>query len=121
MTLDLKYFKEKLETEKAELEAQLSRVAKRSETNPTDWEPAITDGDSAEADDNVAADNIENYEENVAITNSLETRLNDVKSGLDKIEQGNYGTCQVCGMEIEGDRLEANPAARTCKTHINSL
>ncbi|MBI2086800.1 MAG: TraR/DksA C4-type zinc finger protein [Candidatus Zambryskibacteria bacterium] len=55
----------------------------------------------------------------MAIVNTLETRYNDIKSGLDKIEHGTYGLCQICGKEIETDRLEANPSARTCIEHMN--
>ena len=40
------------------------------------------------------------------------------KSGLDKIKHGVYGKCQTCQEEIESERLEANPSARTCKKHM---
>jgi RNA polymerase-binding transcription factor DksA len=36
-----------------------------------------------------------------------------------QIEKGAYGTCKICGEKIEEDRLEANPAAQTCKLHMN--
>jgi RNA polymerase-binding transcription factor DksA len=36
------------------------------------------------------------------------------------MEEGKYGICKVCGEEIEEARLEANPAAETCKAHLNS-
>lgn len=122
MALDLQHFKEKLEKEKEELEAQLAQVARRDPNNPSNWEPLPpSERDSSQADENVVADGIEEYEENMAITNSLEARLKDVRSGLDKIKHNVYGTCQICKKEIEADRLEANPAARTCKEHINSL
>jgi RNA polymerase-binding transcription factor DksA len=44
--------------------------------------------------------------------------LNTVVHALGKIEAGTYGVCEVSGMDIEEDRLEANPAARTCKAHM---
>lgn len=121
MTIDIQYFKKKLEDEKSKIENELGRVAVKNPNNPSDWEPQPPVRDTSSADENTAADSIEDYEENNAITNSLESRLNDIKSGLDKIEKGTYGTCQICGKEIEADRLEANPAARTCKEHINSI
>ena len=31
---------------------------------------------------------------------------------------GTYGSCEISGEAIEVERLEANPAARTCKAHI---
>lgn len=120
MTLNTENLKAKLLEEKETLESELSRIARKDPENPSNWEavsPAL--GEDREADENLAADNIEDYEENVAITSSLEARYNDVKTALENIDQGKYGLCHVCGTEIEGDRLEANPAARTCKEHIN--
>ena len=118
MAIDYEYFKNKLEQEKKLLEEELEKVGRR---NP-DWEatPPTDRDSSSQADENVAADNIEAYEDNVAILNTLETRYNDLKSGLDKIKHGVYGRCQVCKEEIEVERLEANPSARTCKKHMGS-
>lgn len=121
MAINTEHFKEKLLKEKAALEAELSRVATKDPNNSSNWEPKPTERDSSQADENLAADSIEEYEENTAITNSLEARYRDVKSGLDKIKHGVYGKCQICKKEIEEDRLEANPAARTCKEHINEI
>ncbi|MCA9353454.1 TraR/DksA C4-type zinc finger protein [Candidatus Nomurabacteria bacterium] len=42
-----------------------------------------------------------------------------VEGALKRIENGTYGTCSVCGEKIEEDRLGANPAADTCKAHMN--
>ena len=118
MTIDTEHFKLKLEEEKRNLEAELSQVARKNPDNLSDWEPIPAEHE-ASADDNAMADGVEDYEENTAITNSLEARYKDVLSGLDKIKNGVYGVCQVCGKEIELDRLEANPAARTCKEHMS--
>jgi len=121
MTIDLEHFKEKLESEKALIESELEKVGRINPDNPSDWEaipPA--DRDTSMADDNTMADAIEGYESNVAMVKTLEARYNDIKSGLDKIKHGVYGTCQVCKKEIESDRLDANPSARTCKEHMDT-
>ncbi len=112
--------KARLDEEKTVLESELKTVASKDPKNPVNWDATIKNG-GAEADDNIAADAIEDYDENLAITNSLEARYADVVSALDRIEKGTYGTCQICNKEIEADRLDANPAAKTCKEHINSL
>lgn len=119
MTIDYEHFKAKLEAEKKLLEKELEKVARVNPDNPSDWEatPPV-DRDTSQADENTVADAIEGYEGNVAIVKTLEARYNDVKSGLDKIKHGVYGLCQVCQKEIETDRLEANPSARTCKEHM---
>jgi RNA polymerase-binding transcription factor DksA len=119
MATDTNYFKKKLEEEKTELESELAKVGRKNPDNPSDWEAKPSDTEQSGADENVVADAISEFEDNNAIVNTLEARYKDVKSGLDKIKHGVYGTCQVCKKEIEADRLEANPAARTCKEHMN--
>lgn len=120
--MDKKDIETKLIEEKKKLEGELSKIAIKDPNNPNNWDATsgVQDG-SPEADENVAADSIEDYEENIAITNSLEGRLQDVARAIDKLENNTYGKCEICGKDIEADRLEANPASRTCKTHINSL
>jgi len=118
MSIDYEHFKKKLEAEKIQLEEELSEVAERNPDAPSDWIPKAKDRDVSQADDNTVADGIEDYDENVAILNTLETRYRDIISGLDKIKHGTFGICQECGKEISHERLEANPAARTCKEHM---
>jgi RNA polymerase-binding transcription factor DksA len=117
--IDTEHFKQKLLEEKAELEKELEQVGVKDPNRTTNWEAKPADRDTSQADENTVADAIEDYEENTAILNTLEARYRDIVSGLDKIEKGVFGTCQVCKKEIEIERLEANPAARTCKEHMN--
>lgn len=119
MAIDYEHFKNKLEAEKKLLEKELETVGRRNPDNLSDWEATSIDKDTSQADENTVADSIEGYEDNVAIVNTLETRYQDLKSGLDKIEHGTYGLCQICGEEIDTERLEANPSARTCRTHLD--
>lgn len=120
MNIDYKHFQERLEQEKKLVEKELEKVGRINPDNPSDWEatPPV-DRDVSQADENTVADAVEGYEDNVAIVRTLESRYNDIKSGLDKIKHGVYGNCQVCKKEIETDRLEANPSARTCKEHMD--
>src|SRR3990167_11263860 len=118
MAIDYEHFKKKLETEKKLLEEEWGKVGRRNPDNLSDWEATPIDRDASQADENTVADSIEGYEENVAIVNTLETRYQDLKSALDKIKHGTYGLCQVCGEEIDAERLEANPSARTCRQHM---
>ncbi|MFZ2484818.1 MAG: TraR/DksA C4-type zinc finger protein [Minisyncoccia bacterium] len=118
MTIDNKHFKEKLEAEKKLLEEELGKVARINPDNPSDWEAVPADQEAVQADENLAADHIEGYEDNMAIVGSLETRYQEVKSALEKLEKGTYGICEIGGEEIEVERLEANPSAHTCKKHM---
>ncbi len=120
--MDTVKYKKKLETEKTTLENELKTVGRINPDNPRDWEPVPGDnGGGLKADRNEAADKVEQFEENSAILKELETRYNNVLLALKKIESGTYGVCEVSRERIEEDRLEANPSARTCKTHIGDL
>jgi RNA polymerase-binding transcription factor DksA len=115
--IDTTPYKARLEEEKVRLEAELSTLGRRNPSNPQDWE-ALPQSVGQESDPNDAADLIEGYEENTAILKDLETRYNEVLASLERIEKGTYGVCEVSGEEIESDRLGADPAARTCKAHM---
>lgn len=112
------HFRSRLEEEKAELERQLQTVGRRNPSNPGDWE-AVQQDTGQEPDPTDQADLMEQYSENTAILNDLELRYNDVIAALKRIEDGTYGVCEVSGEPIEEDRLEADPAARTSKAHMN--
>lgn len=111
-------YKTRLEEEKARLETELSSIGRRNPSNPNDWE-AVPQDTGLEADPNDRADQMEGYEENTAILKDLEIRYNDVCAALERIEKGTYGVCEVNGEEIEETRLQADPAARTCKADMS--
>ena len=119
MELDTNKLKAALEEERALLEKELKTVGRRNPNNPKDWEPIQGDATSGGSDRNEGADGIEQYEENTAILKELETRYNNVIRAIAKLDGGGFGICEIGGKEIELDRLEANPAARTCKAHID--
>ena len=116
--IDTEHFKKKLEEEKKLLEEELATVGRIKPSNPADWEPTPGKMDIMEADRNEAADRIEQYEANSGILKELEIRYNNVKLALEKIEKGTYGVCEEGDEEISLERLEANPAARTCRVHM---
>ena len=70
------------------------------------------------ADSNEAADQLEEYEERREELEPLQVRWMEIKNALEKIENSTYGVCEVGGETIEEGRLEANPAAKTCKKHM---
>lgn len=117
MTIDTKHFEKKLRDEKALLEKELLEVARKNPDREGDWEAVPEEHDTV-YEENTAGDSIDEYESNNAIVNSLEPKLREIKEALQRIEEGTYGVCRVCGEEIESDRLEANPAASTCKKHM---
>ena len=120
MKNDTKEFKEKLELEKETLVAELSGLGILDPIS-NNWKavPVREEGENEESDDNDLATITENFEERSSMTAVLQTRWDDVNDALTKISKGTYGSCENCGKQIEEDRLQANPAARTCIAHIS--
>lgn len=54
------------------------------------------------------------------LSSTQKTTLEKIRKALQKIKNGDYGVCSVCGKEIEPDRLKAVPYAETCKEHMNN-
>lgn len=117
---DTNQYKIALSEELVNLENQLKTVGRKNPSNPNDWE-AVEGGDSTtpNAEDGDVAEALESFDNNNAVLDQLEMRLNDVKRALEKIESGEFGKCDVCGEKIEDERLEANHAAKTCKVHMS--
>jgi len=118
MEKNIEHYKKLLQAEKANLEKELATVGRKNPDNAGDWEATEPAEGIDRADEDEVATGIGEYENNTAILKQLETRLLEVDTALKQIENGAYGTCVVCGAEIEGDRLDANPAAQTCKLHM---
>lgn len=62
------------------------------------------------------ADEVTEQEKDIALRRNSETLLDLVNLALDKMQNGTYGSCEVCGKPI-GERLEARPYARYCIIH----
>ena len=103
-----------LQAERAALDEELAERGKARETG--EWD-ATSESEGEEPDPSDAASNIEELVTNVPLVKELEVRYKDVKAALKKMKDGTYGICEECEEEIELDRLEANPAARTCLAH----
>lgn len=116
--MDTQHFKEKLEAELALVTQELNDLGVKDKSG--EW--AATDGDletmAPTADSNEYADQLEEYQERREEVDALQARHTEVKVALEKIDNGTYGVCEVSGEPIEEDRLEANPAAKTCKAHM---
>jgi RNA polymerase-binding transcription factor DksA len=112
-------------TYKVRLESMLEDITKELQTvgihdphNIQDWVATPDPESTPDADANVSADNLEDFEERSSLVATLETRYNNIVRALKKIEDNTFGTCEICNAPIEEKRLDANPAARTCIAHI---
>ena len=91
-----------------------------AEYNPhtDDWQARIDTTEFNEADENEVGDELEAAEERQATLALLETEYRLTVLALKKIENGTYGTCEICGKTIEMARLDADHGARTCLDHM---
>jgi RNA polymerase-binding transcription factor DksA len=108
--------KKQLEAEHDNLIAELKTIAVK-DSRTGDW-IAQPDKLTGEADPNMTADTTEGWNERRALLAQLETRYHNVLLALKKFEENTFGKCEICQEEVETARLDANPAARTCKMHM---
>ncbi len=101
--------KQKLLKEKSHLEEELKKFAKSTGV-PGEFETKF-DEIGTDPEDN--ATEVEEYVDNLALENTLETQLKDVNDALGRIEQGTYGKDEHTSKEISLERLRVYPAART--------
>jgi DnaK suppressor protein len=54
------------------------------------------------------------WEFNLALRQSLEAKANSIRAALRKTQEGGYGVCEVCGQEIDAERLAVLPHTTLC-------
>lgn len=107
-----------LEEERAKLEEELNGRGRVVGENG-DWQGTSGDIETPAIDPNEVADQIEELANNTSVVEELESRHKDVVRALEKMEEGTYGVCEGNGETISLERLNANPAARTCVEHAS--
>lgn len=118
MPIDKKKIKDKLEEEKTQLIEQLRDIAKL-DPKTNQWEAVPENLGYTESDQNDIADRFEDFESRSSMLKILQKRLHHILDVLKGINRKSFGQCTVCEKKIELDRLDANPAATTCKKHMN--
>lgn len=111
-------YKTRLEDMLIKITSELISIGIHNPKNPSDWIAVPADLDAEEPDLNLAADNVEAWNERAALVATLEPQYNGIVSALARIESKTFGICAVCKNPIEEKRLDANPIARTCIAHI---
>jgi RNA polymerase-binding transcription factor DksA len=118
MKLQKEEQKNKLIEEKRLLTEELKAIGVSVDEKSGEWE-AVPEVELPTSDENDLADKFESYEERSDMTKTLKARYQDIVLAIEKIDNNNYGLCETCGAPVEQDRLAVNPAARTCKAHMN--
>lgn len=102
--------KAKLIQQQKQLEQELSVIAKPA--------PGVgnyeTNFDNIGNDEDENASEVEEYTDNLAVEDSLEKQLKEIREALERINNETYGICENCQQEIDIERLKAYPVAKTC-------
>jgi len=114
----ISHFKKKLEEELKAVEHDMGTVGRKNPDVEGDWEAQPRGADASATEPDEQADKFEAYESDSSVLDTLEIRFRDIKRALGKIANGTYGVCEVGAQEITEERLEADPAARTCTNHM---
>ena len=104
--------KDKLEKERKSIQTELESFASEDPHLKHNWDAKYPSRDESDKDEQ--ADEVQEYDNALSLEHSLELKLKDVKSALEKIENGTYGICEKCGKKISEERLLACPEAKTC-------
>ncbi|MCT2536011.1 TraR/DksA C4-type zinc finger protein [Aquibacillus koreensis] len=56
-------------------------------------------------------------EKDNALHSHEKQKLNEINQSLRSIEEGTYGTCEICGKEINEERLLTIPTTSRCRNH----
>jgi DnaK suppressor protein len=114
---NIEEFKQKLEQEKNSLEEQLKKFATKDQNLKGDWDtkfPKLDSNVSGSASLEAAADEVEEYSTLLPQEHSMEIKLQNISSALEKINNGRYGTCEKCQKEIPAERLKVSPESKFC-------
>ena len=90
---------------KAEIEGQMGLLAEKP-----DEQGSISFGKRVGEGTSMAVDRLSQ----VGVHDKLQVTLADVDRALAKLDEGSYGTCDVCGKPVGDERLEALPWAVLC-------
>jgi RNA polymerase-binding transcription factor DksA len=109
--MDSKAMRERLERERADLEATVERIKERLAVSQRD-----SGGDIAVADQHPAdvASETEARELDLARQTMFEARVGLIDEALRRLDRGEYGRCVICGKEIPQERLELVPETPYC-------
>jgi DnaK suppressor protein len=109
MTLDLNKIRTTLETRRNEIR---QNSASLTEAHPTPV-GAIEANDGAQDFEENAVDFLETQQEQSVQVNE-QALLTEIEQALERLDNGTYGKCVVCGQPIPEKRLEAIPWAARC-------
>ena len=114
--MDADVARQRLADERARLDGVKSTFDEEGLTNESESDSL---GELSSYDQHPADMGTETFEreKDLSILEQVDAELVDVEHALRRLDDGTYGTCEVCGKVIPDERLEAMPATRLCLEH----
>jgi len=109
--LDLHRYREMLEKEQQRMLRQIRTIDSGQDQELSESLSEISDYDDHPAD--IATETFEREKDRALRENARET-IERVEAALQKMENGTYGLCDICGQPIPAGRLDAVPYATLC-------
>jgi RNA polymerase-binding transcription factor DksA len=81
------------------------------------FDAIVASSDSANLDDEHDPEGATIGFERAQLSSMVErarAQLAEINEALERLRRGSYGVCEECRRQIPGERLSAQPAARTC-------
>jgi RNA polymerase-binding protein DksA len=112
-TIDTADYRKRLEEERARLTHAVDFLEKENPGSVADELGELAEGGT----DNHLGDMataMYDRELDEGLEEGAQQTLAEIDAALQRIEDGTYGTCEICGKPIGADRLAAIPWARLC-------
>ncbi|MDX6474717.1 MAG: hypothetical protein QOH95_228 [Gaiellaceae bacterium] len=112
-TIDTAEYRKRLEEEKARLTHAVDFLEKENPGSLSDELGELAEGGT----DNHLGDTataMYDRELDEGLEEGAQQTIAEIDAALQRIEDGSYGTCEVCGKPIGAERLSAIPWARLC-------
>jgi len=108
--LDIEHFHDLLDDERERL-LRVERDLAENSRQAKDSLESFSDSDDVPAD--IAAQASEREEDQI-MGQSVHQTLNQIEMALERVEDGTFGVCEMCGTDIPEQRLERIPWVATC-------
>ena len=102
--------RERIERERDEAVGQLRDIG----IMPDEMGDGLTGEVSKPRDEGDQAQASERLDLSFMTRERLAEKINRLTAALERLNEGTYGQCEMCGQEIERNRLEALPEAMRC-------